>query len=177
MSLISRVWRSTELRVSGVQFDERAQQMIEEAARRGTIRIIASHPDQRTPREYLLKEQEERVASHIPLRDEVLFLEVTIQDASEFAPTLRVSGQEVEGYRVLRAKASSVPNAIAAVLIAIRDRTGVRPHVYFGWSEGNPLRYLGRFILFGEGDIAPLTHEVLRRAVPDPRERPAIHVG
>jgi hypothetical protein len=70
-----------------------------------------------------------------------------------------------------------VPNAIAAVLLAIRDRTGKRPHAYFGWTEGNPLRFLARFILFGEGDIAPVTHEILRKAEPNPSIRPAIHIG
>ena len=59
----------------------------------------------------------------------------------------------------------------------IRDRTGKRPHVYFGWTEGNPLKYLARFILFGEGDIAPVTHEILRRAELNPDRRPLTHVG
>ena len=78
---------------------------------------------------------------------------------------------------MLRAEGTAVPNTIAAVLLDIRDRTGKPPHVYFGWTEGNPLKYLARFILFGEGDIAPVTHEILRQAEPDPARRPVIHVG
>ena len=177
VSLISRTLRSTELRAATVEFDDLALRFLTEAAATGELRIIANHPDDRTPREYLLKEREEREASNIPVGDPVLFLEVTVADASEFAPVIRVLGQSIEGYRILRAVGSSVPNTIAAVLLGIRDRTGCRPHVYFGWTEGNPLKYLARFILFGEGDIAPVTHEVLRRAEPDPERRPAIHVG
>jgi hypothetical protein len=176
-SLVSRIHRSTELRATLVVFDELAERFIDEAAGSGEIRIIANHPDDRTPREYLLKEVEERAASHIPPGESVLFLEVTVRDASEFAPVVHVSGEEVGGYRILRAEGASIANTIAAVLLAIRDRTGKRPHVYFGWTEGNPLKFLAKFILFGEGDIAPVTHEVLRRAESDPARRPAIHVG
>jgi hypothetical protein len=177
VSLLSRSLRSTELRASSVTFDDAALQFFEACEENGELRIIANHPDDRTSREYLLKEREEREASNIPVGAPVLFLEVTVTDASEFAPSIQVAGQQVGQFKVLRAVGASIPNTIAAVLLAIRDETGCRPHVYFGWTEGNPLKYLARFIFFGEGDIAPVTHEVLRKAEPDPKRRPAIHVG
>lgn len=115
--------------------------------------------------------------NHIPPRDSVLFLEIQVADASEFANKIRVSGVEVGPYRILRAQSAAVPNAIAAILLHMRDQTGKLPHAYFGWAEGNPIQYLLRFILFGEGDIAVVTREVLRKAEPDPERRPGIHVG
>lgn len=85
--------------------------------------------------------------------------------------------EQVGPYRVLRADAASVPNAIAALLLFIRDQTGQIPAVYFAWSEHPPLPQLVRFLLFGEGDIPPVTHEILRQAEPNPHRRPAVHVG
>ena len=48
---------------------------------------------------------------------------------------------------------------------------------YFGWTEGNPLAYVLRYLALGEGDTAPVTREVLRKAIKNPLERPRIHVG
>ena len=98
-------------------------------------------------------------------------------DASLFSEVLAVEGADVGGHRVLRCASPAIPNAIAALLLFIRDRTRTIPHAYFGWTEGNPIAYLLKFLAFGEGDTAPVTREVLRQAEPDPELRPRIHVG
>ncbi|MBW4662320.1 MAG: amino acid transporter [Drouetiella hepatica Uher 2000/2452] len=175
-SLISRVWRSTELRVEQVEMDEAAHQFITEAGQ-DTIRFIANRLSAGDAQKYYLKEKEVREDNHIPSVEPVLFLEIQISDASEFADIVRVKGITVEGYRILRAESGSVPNAIAAILLYTRDQTHKLPHAYFGWVEGNPIQYLLRFILFGEGDIAVVTREVLRKAEKNPELRPGIHVG
>ena len=66
-----------------------------------------------------------------------------------------------------RSPSSAVPNAIAALLLYLRDQTGTMPHIYFEWVDGNPVKYLLRFILFGEGDVPLVTRKVLRK-VPVP---------
>ena len=175
-SLISRVLRTTELRVDKLELDDLARDFIREAGR-GTIRIIANRKDQGDLMEYQTKEKEKRADNHIPLGEPILFFEVTPGDASEFSGTLRIGGERVDGYKILRTESPAVPNAIAAFLLYLRDETGKLPHVYFGWSEGNPLSYLLRYIAFGEGDTAPVTHEVLRQAEKDPARRPIVHVG
>ncbi|WP_242041017.1 hypothetical protein [Leptolyngbya sp. FACHB-261] len=175
-SLISRVWLSTELRVERIEIDETARRFITEESQ-GTIRLIANRRNEGNAQEYCSKEQEVCEDNHIPPTDPVLFLEVQVHDASEFANIIRVKGVEVGSYRILQAKSAAVPNTIATLLLYLRDQTGKLPHAYFGWVEGNPIQYLLRFILFGEGDIAVVTREVLRKAEKDPKRRPGIHVG
>src|SRR5205823_4360937 len=177
VSLVSRAWRATELRVTGVDLDSIAQRFVDEAAQQGEIRVIAHDTEPRDLREYADKEHEQRVCNGLPPEQPVLFLEVAVCDPSEFAPRLQVRGEEVAGYRVLHAQSATVPNAIAAFLLYLRDRSGSVPHAYFTWTEGNPLKNMLGYLLFGEGDIAPIVHEVLREAEPDPWRRPIIHVA
>ncbi|HKY04083.1 MAG TPA: amino acid transporter [Blastocatellia bacterium] len=175
-SMVSRVYRTTELRVNKIELDATAQALINEAAR-GEIRIIANRCDKGDAVEYQMKEKEKREDNHIPATDPIIFFEVKPGDASEFSGTLKVKGYRVDGFRVLRTESPAVPNAIAAFLLHLRNKTGKIPHAYFGWSEGNPLSYLLKYVAFGEGDTAPVTHEVLRQAEEDPERRPAVHVG
>lgn len=175
-SLFSRVYRSTELRVERIELDDKARQFIKDAAK-GTIRIITNRRDKGDADEYAHKEHEKRMSNHIPTGEPILFFEVTPGDASEFSGTLSIRGETVGNYRILRTESPAVPNAIAAFLLYLRDEMGKLPHVYFGWSEGNPISYLLKYIAFGEGDTAPVTHEVLRKAEKDSNRRPIVHVG
>jgi hypothetical protein len=175
-SLISRSVRSTELRIEGVELNETAKAILDGVSE-GTIRIIASRPDRGDQDEYRLKEKKERWNNHIPNEDPIIFLEVRLGDVSEFSGSLRVRGVQIGQHRVLRTTSPSIPNAIAAFLLHVRDVTGQIPHAYFGWTEGNPVTYVLRFIFLGEGDTAPMTREVLRQAEPEPTRRPAVHVG
>jgi hypothetical protein len=179
VSLASRVRRSLELRQERIELDEKAKRFIEEASEGDEIHIIAHRRRfADDPEEYARKLAEQREYNHIPADAPVLFLEIDVEDASEFEEeVLEVRGVEIGGYRVLRAESTVVPNAIAAFLLYLRDTTGKTPHCYFGWTEGNPIAYVIRYILFGEGDTAPVTHEVLREAEPNLERRPVIHVG
>jgi hypothetical protein len=179
VSLISRVTRTTELRAERIDFDETARRFVLDSLDYdGRLDVVAHKPHGTTGRRgYATKEAIQRMVNPVPGTADVLFLEVAISDPSDFAKTLQVSGVEIGGHRILRVSSPAAPNAIAAVLLALRDATGVIPHAYFDWSEGNPLTHLLRYLLLGQGDTAPVVREILRENESDPGRRPRIHVG
>ena len=178
VSVWSRISRSTELRVQRVIFDDEAKALLDRSYRfNEPVRFIANRLNAGDDAEYQEKAMEVRLDNHLNAGETALFLEVAVRDASDFSSTVNVTGTRVGQHAILRATGNSVPNTIAAVLLYVRDQTKMPPHVYFEWSEKGPAANALRFLLAGEGDIPPLTHEILRVAVRDAKERPMVHVG
>ncbi|AYG78380.1 hypothetical protein DWB77_00487 [Streptomyces hundungensis] len=177
ISLLSRLLRAFELRVTSVSFDPMAERFIRDMASR-RIRFIANEPARRDKAEYRDKMEQIRADNDMPEQEDFVFAEVTVTDPSEFEGSLTVRGEVLHGrYRVLTLESPSIPNALAALLLHARDMTGCTPHIYFEWTEGNPFRNFLRFFLFGQGEVAPVTREVLREAEPDRDRRPRVHAG
>lgn len=172
-SFTSRIMRSTELRINKVSLDNEANNFIE-AAPSGRLRLVAHRPGKID----YVKKVLETVALHNISEDEIIFVEVKISDASDFSDDeLDVVGERIDTYRVLKCSSTAVPNALAALMLYLRDRTGNIPHLYLGWTEGNPLTYILKYLFWGEGETAPVTREILRKAEPNPNKRPKVHVG
>ena len=131
-------------------------------------------PTGRLPEEYEDKLREATESHHLPARSTVLFVEVRPRDASDSAD-----------HCMCRAHAWAATRCCAASAPRFRTRSPrccctsathrQAPHAYFGWTEGNPIAYLLKFLAFGEGDMAPVTREVLRQAESLTRRAPPAH--
>jgi hypothetical protein len=175
LSLVSRAFRSTELRIT-VELDPQAQALVAESANK-TIRLIAWNPRNTAIKDREQAKIELRELHGLLHEESIYFIEVERGDTSEFTETVAVQGSCEGSNRVLHATSPAVANAIAALLIQLKRTSGSIPHVYFHWADIDPIINLMRFIFLGEGDTAPLTHEILRRAIEDPAQRPIVHVS
>jgi hypothetical protein len=124
-SLISRVLRSTELRILGVGLDPVASRFIDQAGT-SVVRIIANRPDTGTKEEYDAKLREARESHHLRPDDTVLIVEVRLTDASEFTDRLTVRGVDIGGHRVLRPRGAECAGRAAALHPRPHGRTAAR---------------------------------------------------
>lgn len=171
-SIISRALRSTELRIKEVKLDDAARQFLEDYAGK-TVRLISPVPGHT---DYDRAENEAREIHNIP-EGEILFIEVYVRDPSQFIDeVLEVQGVKNGRHRILRCTSPSVANALAAILLRIRDATGKVPHLYLSWAEADPFKSSLKFLFLGQGEAGTTTREVLRQAEPDPARRPKVHV-
>ena len=202
LSAVSRIGRSFRVRDAGVMLDDVACRIIDDNDGGMPVQLVAHEPPGAdddiplTPKareaalarrgrpsfrvgraEYTAKADEVRRLRRVPDDVPLVFLEVTVLDSSEFEERLEVRGEYRYGFPTLTVASSNVAGTIASVALAVRDRTHVPPEIYVDWEEGNPVSRMARYLLFGTGEVGPITREVLRSADPDPRTRPVVHVG
>jgi hypothetical protein len=191
VSMLSRAWRSTELRtsISTITADAEAMKIIEEyresdpnqrqgSPRRELIHLICDRPRGENAHMYDEKRAAMLDDENIARDHKFCFLEIIVGDTSDFiSDGLIIRGHRIGENAVLRVEATTIPNTIAAVLLWIRDTYDITPHAYLSWTEGHPLTHAARFLFFGEGETAPITREILREAETVPMRRPHVHVG
>lgn len=161
-----------------IALDQTAQDFVREAGLKhmGVIRILA----QKFGNKDYDKTVRDARRKHSIQEDEgdFIFIEVAPRHGTG-GDTLQIHGHlEGEGkYKVLRCSSVAVADAIATLLIHVRDLEAKVPHIYLSWSEEHPLSYALKYVIFGEGGTAPLIRERLRKQEPELQRRPIVHVA
>jgi hypothetical protein len=174
-SFISRLLRSTELRIACFVFPNSESQMLWESLKYLEIPVLVPHRPGR--RDLIEKEAEIRAVHHLEPGTPIVYLEAIPGDASEFlhTPHMEVFSQE-ERFILRVTKCHSVAHVIAAVGLELA-REGNPLEIHFGWSDEMPMAANVRFLLFGEGNVPWMVRELIRKAQPDPHLQPRIVVG
>ena len=176
ISIVSRVWRSQELRHKEFRFaDDSARMLWTDICAEGAFRVLVPHrPGHRSLDE---KEAEIRQRHRIPAEVPIVFLEVHYGDTSEFqnAPILSAK-QEGERFVIVARDVVSVSHTIAQIAIEM-SKSGTPLDVVFGWSQGSSLKLALEFLLFGQGDVPNVVYDLVEKAVPDQTRRPTVLVG
>ncbi len=167
VSLASRLRRSFELRATTIELDATSQIFVRDCARR-TIRLVANEAGDRDPEEYADKIRQIRRDHDLPHDPDVIFVEVTVTDPSDFEHRTR---------RARRGAARRVPRAHHRVLVGAQ-RPGRAAAAHPRRLRGHPAHLL-RVDRGQPGDPVPAVPDVrLRGGGPgDPRGAPPRGAG
>jgi hypothetical protein len=174
-SVFSRLWRSTELRLSRFVFPNPESQMLWESLKYLEIPVLVPHRPGR--RDLLEKEADIRRVHRLDPTTPIVYLEAIPGDASEFvhSPHMEIFSQE-ERFILRVTKCHSVAHVVAAVGLELA-KEGNPLEIHFGWSDEMPIAANLKFILFGEGNVPWMVRELIRRAEPDAKYQPRIVIG
>jgi hypothetical protein len=175
LSIVSRIARARELRFQGFHFADAVSKLLWDTLRHLELSILVPHrPGRRTLAE---KEAIIRREHRLPPEAMVVFVEVELEDPSEFhqQPTLRI--KQEEGKYILKVTdAASISHTLAALALEM-SKVGRVAEIHFGWTDESPVSGTLGFLLFGEGNVPWMVRELIHRAEPDPNRRPLIIIA
>lgn len=175
-SFVSRWLRATEYRFQGFEFPTDKDRLLWDSIRGLEYSVVVPHrPGGR--HNLVEKERSIRERHRIDAQVPVIFLEVEVDDPSDFMhrPLMEIH-EENRRYCMRITRCASVAHVIVAVGLEF-SKVGRPPEIHFGWSEGSPFVNTLKFLLLGEGNIPWLVHDLLRRHEPDHGKRPRVIVG
>jgi hypothetical protein len=167
ISIISRVSRSTELRIQNVLLDRNAERIIRSAIQNDSLLLVTHDPLRGINEEdYAVEIAEARKRHYLP-RDAVPpIVEVYADDPSIFAGQLVVVGTTIGPYQVLRCTGPAIANAIAALALAIHSQYACTVHLNMRWtpipSFTEAIIEGIEFLLWGGGDMARIVELEIR---------------
>jgi hypothetical protein len=175
MSVLSRALRADEMRTIGFDFINEESKFLWDSLCLADFPVLVPH---RPGRENRTEKQTRIRAEHQLAPDvDLVFLEVEVDDPSNFYQQLLIEVMREEGGYVIRVRRCvSVPHAIAAIALEM-SRSSIPPGVHFGWPELDMLSASWSYLAFGEGNIPWKVRELIHRLQPDPVKRPRVVVG
>jgi hypothetical protein len=174
-SFVSRYRRSRELRFAGFKVPDPETQLMWDTIRHLELTVLVPHRPGR--RSLANKEGQIRREHRIPRDLTIVFVEVELDDASDFMhePEMRVA-QEEGRFVIKITGAASIAHTLAALALEMA-KVGRPPEIHFGWTDDSPVSGTLGFLLFGEGNVPWLVRDLIRRAEPDETRRPLIIIA
>jgi len=175
MSITSRAWRADELRTVGFKFHDDQSHFLWDSLRLADFPILVPFRPGRDRQD----EKEKEIREHHQLSPEVdiVFLEIHLDDPSDFFQTLKIEViRENNRYVIRVTNCVSIAHAVAAIALEM-SRHSKPPGLHFGWPEQDILSASWSYLAFGEGNLPWKVHELLLRAQPNADKRPRVIVG
>lgn len=175
MSIVSRAWRADELRTVGFEFKDEQSKFLWDSLRLADFPVLVPVDPVRETRDD--KEQQIRTQHQLTPEADIVFLEVCVDDPSDFYQRLEIEVMRDNNRYVIRVtNCVSLAHAIAAIALEM-SRYSKPPGLHFGWPEKNMLSASWSYLAFGEGNTPWKVRELIYRAEPDPAKRPRVIVG
>ena len=173
--MISRAWRTNELRTVGFEFKDEQSHFLWDSLCLADFPVLVPHHPGWHERE--LKEKQIREHHQLDPSVEVVFLEMEVDDPSNFIQDLLIEVFREDKRIVIRVmRCVSVAHAIAAVALEM-SKLSKPPGLHFGWPDMDLMTASWSYFAFGEGNVPWKVHELLHHAAIDPEHRPRVIVG
>jgi uncharacterized membrane protein YhaH (DUF805 family) len=175
MSAVIRAFRSNEVRTLGFDFVSPESKFLWDSLRVLDFPVLIPHRPGAV--DWAEKEAKIRADHNLDPNAEIAFLEVEVDDPSNFFQRLLIEVlQEQKRYVIRVRRCCSVAHAIAAVALEM-SKESKPPGLHFGWSDMDLLSASWSYLALGEGNIPAKVHELIHHMQPDSARRPRVIVG